>query len=65
VPDEVKENMHFTFVGTMDEVLRLALLPEPVTSADEMPPVGADVPSPIGLPIDRETPIRLDRRTGP
>ena len=62
VPDEVKQNMHFTFVGTMDEVLRLALLPEPVTSADELPPpVGADVPSPIGLPIDRETPIRLKK----
>jgi ATP-dependent Lon protease len=59
VPDEVKQNMHFTFVGTMDEVLRLALLPEPVTSADEIPPISSDVPSPIGLPIDRETPIRL------
>jgi ATP-dependent Lon protease len=62
VPDEVKQNMHFTFVATMDEVLRLALLPEPVSSADELPPpVGADVPSPIGLPIDRETPIRLKK----
>ena len=62
VPDEVKQNMHFTFVGTMDEVLRLALLPEPISSADELPPpVGADVPSPIGLPIDRETPIRLKK----
>jgi ATP-dependent Lon protease len=59
VPDEVKANMHFSFVGTMDEVLRLALLPEPVTSADELPPVSAEIPSPIGLPIDRETPIRL------
>jgi ATP-dependent Lon protease len=63
VPDEVKANMHFTFVGTMDEVLRLALLPEAVTSADEMPPVSSEVPSPIGLPIDRETPIRLERGT--
>jgi ATP-dependent Lon protease len=59
VPDEVKANMHFTFVGTMDEVLRLGLLPEAVTSADELPPISSDVPSPIGLPIDRETPIRL------
>jgi ATP-dependent Lon protease len=63
VPDEVKQNMQFTFVGTMDEVLRLALLPEPVTSADEVPPISSEVPSPIGLPIDRETPIRL-RGTG-
>ncbi len=61
VPEEVKQNMHFTFVATMDEVLRLALLPEAVTSADELPPVGAAVPSPIGLPIDRETPIRLKK----
>jgi len=59
IPDEVKQNMHFMFVGTMDEVLRLALLPEPVTSADELPPISSEVPSPIGLPIDRETPIRL------
>jgi ATP-dependent Lon protease len=63
VPDEVKQNMHFSFVGTMDEVLRLALLPEPVTSADEIPPVSSEIPSPIGLPIDRETPIRL-RKSG-
>jgi ATP-dependent Lon protease len=62
VPDEVKQNMHFSFVGTMDEVLRLALLPEPVTSADEVPPVSSEIPSPIGLPIDREAPIRLERR---
>jgi ATP-dependent Lon protease len=60
VPDEVKQNMHFSFVGTMDEVLRLALLPEPVTSADELPPVSSEIPSPIGLPIDREAPIRLE-----
>jgi ATP-dependent Lon protease len=62
VPDEVKQNVHFSFVGTMDEVLRLALLPEPVTSADEVPPVSSEIPSPIGLPIDREAPIRLERR---
>jgi ATP-dependent Lon protease len=29
VPDEVRQNMAFTFVATMDEVLRLALLPPP------------------------------------
>jgi ATP-dependent Lon protease len=28
VPDEARRSMAFTFVGTMDEVLRLALLPE-------------------------------------
>jgi ATP-dependent Lon protease len=60
VPDEVKQNVHFSFVGTMDEVLRLALLPEPVTSADELPPVSAEIPSPIGLPVQRETAIRVE-----
>jgi ATP-dependent Lon protease len=64
VPDEVKQNMHFSFVATMDEVLRLALLPEPVTSADELPPISSEVPSPIGLPIDREAPIRLEQQAG-
>jgi ATP-dependent Lon protease len=59
VPDEVKQNMHFSFVATMDEVLRLALLPEPVSSADELPPVSAEIPSPIGLPVQRDTPIRV------
>ncbi|MBX6332767.1 MAG: endopeptidase La, partial [Gemmatimonadaceae bacterium] len=39
VPDEARTNMAFTFVQTMDEVLRLALLP-PVTPtiADHAPP---------------------------
>ncbi|HJR43423.1 MAG TPA: endopeptidase La [Gemmatimonadaceae bacterium] len=34
VPDEVRQNMAFTFVQTMDEVLRLALLPAPERRAD-------------------------------
>ena len=29
VPDEVRQRMAFTFVSTMDDVLRMALLPEP------------------------------------
>ena len=28
VPDEVRANMVFTFVGTMDDVFRIALLPD-------------------------------------
>jgi ATP-dependent Lon protease len=60
VPDEVKQNVHFSFVGTMDEVLRLALMPEAVTSADELPPVSAEIPSPIGLPVQRETALRVE-----
>jgi ATP-dependent Lon protease len=41
VPNEVRENMVFTFVSTMDEVLRLTLLPKPepapVDQANELP----------------------------
>jgi predicted S18 family serine protease len=39
VPDEVRANMAFTFVSTMDEVLRLALLPAvPAPMADVAEP---------------------------
>ncbi|MBL8981046.1 MAG: endopeptidase La [Gemmatimonadetes bacterium] len=34
VPDEVRQNMAFTFVSSMDEVLRLALLPVAAPRAD-------------------------------
>jgi ATP-dependent Lon protease len=49
VPKEVRANMAFTFVSTMDEVLRLALLPAPEPSladqvAAESPPT-ADRPA--------------------
>jgi ATP-dependent Lon protease len=37
VPDEVRANMHFTFVQGMDEVLRFALLPTPAIVADKPP----------------------------
>ena len=38
IPAEVKATMAFTFVSTMDEVLRLALLPEPERGlADQVP----------------------------
>ena len=36
VPDEVQQHMAFTFVATMDEVLRLALLPP--AESDTAPP---------------------------
>ena len=39
VPDEVRKNMAFSFVGTMDEVLHFALLPHADPHlADETPP---------------------------
>jgi ATP-dependent Lon protease len=38
VPVEVKQNMAFTFVERMDEVLHLALLPAPLGVADVTEP---------------------------
>jgi ATP-dependent Lon protease len=39
VPPEVRANMAFTFAATMDEVLRLALLPAPEPElADQVAP---------------------------
>ena len=43
VPDEVKKQIAFTFVATMDEVLRLALLP--LGSDDEEPDERPPAPS--------------------
>ena len=54
VPPEVRTNMQFTFVATMDEVLRIALLapiaPPVGGLADiaDRPPVGAIAPRPRG-----------------
>jgi len=55
VAEEVRKQMQFTFVSSMDQVLHLALLPKPVSeladAAPEPPPVEvAAVPS-----IVRET----------
>ena len=38
VPDEVRQNMAFTFVERMDEVFRLALLPVPATELVDVAP---------------------------
>ena len=38
VPDEVRANMAFTFVQTMDEVLRLALMARPTLVVADKPP---------------------------
>jgi ATP-dependent Lon protease len=55
VPQEVRDNMTFTFVATMDEVLRLALLPEPVKRADQLSEPGAtQVESATRPDIERE-----------
>jgi len=39
IPTEVRKNMVFTFVATMDEVLRLAMLPPIVALPADLPPV--------------------------
>ena len=41
VPEEVRATMAFTFVSTMDEVLRLALLPEPERGLADQAPRGS------------------------
>src|SRR5690242_8045946 len=38
IPSEVRKNMVFTFVATMDEVLRLAMLPPIVALPADLPP---------------------------
>ena len=58
VPDEVKERVRFNFVQSMDEVLRIALLPPVVENADQV--VNVEVPGTAGVSIDREEPIRVD-----
>jgi ATP-dependent Lon protease len=57
VPDEVREHMAFTFVQTMDEVLRLALLPAPEPKADQAPKgeAGERRPGPAERPVAIET----------
>jgi ATP-dependent Lon protease len=42
VPDEVRKNMAFTFVSTMDEVLRIALLPAAPPAVADARPARAD-----------------------
>jgi ATP-dependent Lon protease len=41
IPAEVRKNMVFTFVMTMDEVLRLAMLPAVAATPADLPPVRA------------------------
>jgi ATP-dependent Lon protease len=44
VPDEVRTNMAFTFVNTLDEVMRHALLAPASTDGVEPPPKATEVP---------------------
>ena len=60
VPAEVKERMTFNFVQSMDEVMRLALLPSVVDGADQESP-NVEVPGTAGVSIDREEPIAVNQ----
>nr|MBA3890263.1 endopeptidase La [Gemmatimonadaceae bacterium] len=58
VPAEVKERVRFNFVQSMDEVLRIALLPPVVANADQV--VNVEVPGTAGVSVDREAPIAVN-----
>src|SRR5687767_8535284 len=53
VPAEVRANMAFTFVATMDEVLRLALLPAPSGRAADKKEDQSETPEVADGPADR------------
>ncbi|MDQ2665431.1 MAG: endopeptidase La [Gemmatimonadota bacterium] len=64
VPDEVKAQIAFTFVSTMDEVLRLALLPAEVdgegSGGQRMPPI-RDAQASVPVTSETGTIISADR----
>jgi ATP-dependent Lon protease len=57
VPDEVRANMAFTFVQTMDEVMRLALLPGAETTPADHPPRESHDDDQRVLPLERRVPM--------
>jgi ATP-dependent Lon protease len=59
IPDEIRKTMNFVFVGTMDEVIRIALLPKP--PADAAMPSTPVVRADIG-PSATETSIQQDQQ---
>ncbi len=65
VPAEVRQNMTFTFAGSMDEVLRLALLERPIGRADRAPNDTDAVSDSLELEIgaNRRTPSARDEVT--
>ena len=63
VPDEVRKNMAFTFVETMDEVLRLALLAAGGADAGR-PAAGGDAGVGAGAPRQRRRARSVPIETG-
>jgi ATP-dependent Lon protease len=59
VPDEVRANMAFTFVQTMDEVLRLTLLPRAEGTIADQPPAD-EVPERMAPPPPVERPVPIE-----
>ena len=59
VPDEVRQNMRFTFVKAMDEVLRIALLPSTPAPLADLPQ--GDAPARTGtVPVDVEREVAVE-----
>jgi len=58
VPPEVRQNMAFTFASTMDEVLRLALLPAPDPAIADQ--VSAESPPPADRPAAEAEAVPAD-----
>jgi ATP-dependent Lon protease len=61
IPEEVKSTMAFTFVSTMDEVLRLALLPEPERGLADQAPRGDVVAPRTDIAADEALPANARR----
>jgi len=61
VPDEVRQNMTFTFAQTMDEVLRLALLPgQPAPVADLPETAAPPRAEQVERPVTRKRPVTAE-----
>jgi ATP-dependent Lon protease len=63
VPKEVREHIEFRFVSSMDEVLRIALLPSPVPNADRAPEPDPDEKASAPLADAADLPVGENHRT--
>ena len=60
IPAEVRKNMVFTFVQTMDEVLRLAMLPAVASTPADMPPAVEPEVEPERRAADAERSVPIE-----
>jgi ATP-dependent Lon protease len=63
IPDEVRQHMAFTFVTTMDDVLRLALLPRASVVADQPVAEPLDAPAYTDAPVDERVAAAIPQAT--